>query len=61
MGRVNTPKYISEQRTALELGIRNGHSHCFRMRCQAILLKSEGRTSKETGQMTGMCHVSVNS
>jgi transposase len=26
---------------------------------QSILLKSEGRTSKDVGKITGMCHVSV--
>jgi transposase len=31
------------------------------MRCQSILLKSKGRTSKETGRITGMCNMSVNS
>jgi transposase len=31
------------------------------MRCQSILLKAEGRTSEETGRITGMCNVSVNS
>jgi transposase len=31
------------------------------MRCQSILLKSEGRTSNEVGSITGMCNVSVNS
>jgi transposase len=31
------------------------------MRCQSILLKSEGRTSKEAGSITGMSHISVNS
>jgi transposase len=43
----------------LESGFRNGKSHCFRMRCQSILLKSEGRTSKDVGSITGMCNVSV--
>jgi transposase len=31
------------------------------MRCQSVLLKSEGRTSKDVGIITGMSHVSVNS
>jgi transposase len=31
------------------------------MCCQSILLKSEGRSSKETGAITGMCNISVNS
>ena len=61
MGRVNTPILTSEQRRELESGLKDGLSHSFRMRCQSILLKSEGRTSKEVGSITGMCHVSVNS
>lgn len=60
MGRVNTPKLLPEQRLELESGFKNSSSHCFRMRCQTILLKSEGRTSKEVGLITGMCHISVN-
>ena len=61
MGRVNTPILTWEQRRALESGLKQGTSHCFRMRCQSILLKSEGRTSKEVGEITGMSNVSVNS
>ena len=59
MGRVNTPVLTLEQRKELESGVRDGKSHCFRMRCQGILLKSEGRTSKDVGKITGMCNVSV--
>lgn len=61
MGRVNTPVLTSVQRKELESGLKKGNSHSFRMRCQSILLKSEGRTSKEVGSITGMCHISVNS
>jgi len=61
MGRVNTPILTSEQRKELEAGLKEGKSHSLRMRCQSVLLKSEGRTSKEVGAITGMCHVSVNS
>lgn len=61
MGRVNTPLLTSLERKELERGLKEGKSHSFRMRCQSILLKSEGRTSKETGSITGMCHISVNS
>jgi transposase len=60
MGRVNAPNLAPEQRHELEKGLKQGKSHCFRMRCQSILLKSEGRTSKEVGSITGMCNVSVN-
>jgi len=59
MGRVNTPSLTPEQRRELEFGVKDGKSHCFRMRCQGILLKSEGRTSKDVGSITGMCNVSV--
>ena len=31
------------------------------MRCHSVLLKAEGRSSKAVGQMTDMCHISVNS
>jgi transposase len=61
MGRVNTPLLTSEQRKELEIGLKEGKRHSFRMRCQSILLKSEGRTSKEVGSITGMCNISVNS
>lgn len=61
MGRVNTPALTAEQRKELERGFREGTSHCFRQRCQSILLKSDGRNSKEVGSITGLCAVSVNS
>ena len=59
MGRVNTPWLTPSHRRELESGVRVGKIHCFRMRCQSILLKSEGRTSKDVGSITGMCNVSV--
>jgi transposase len=61
MGRVNTPILTATQRQELERGLREGKSHCFRMRCQSVLLKSAGSKSKEAGLVTGMCAVSVNS
>ena len=61
MGRVNTPILTSSQRIELETGLRTGDSHSFCMCCQSVLLKSEGRSSKEVGIITGMSHVSVNS
>ncbi|MDR1222310.1 MAG: helix-turn-helix domain-containing protein, partial [Tannerella sp.] len=61
MGRVNTPILTSAQRQELETGLREGRSHCLRMRCQSILLKSTGRKSKEAGRITGMSDAGVNS
>ena len=45
----------------MEEGFRHGRSHSFRMRCHAILLKSNGLISKEVGIQTEMIHISVNS
>lgn len=43
MGRVNTLILTTEQQKALENGFKHGASHCFRMRCQSVLLKADGR------------------
>ena len=59
MSRVNTPKLSPEERTVLENGHRNGKTHAFRVRCQIILLKSEGRTSKSVGSIVKMSNMSV--
>ena len=59
MSRVNTPKLSVDERAALENGHRNGKNHAFRNRCQVILLKSEGRTSKEVGLIAKMSNMSV--
>ena len=48
------------ERLALETGFRQGDSHCFRMRCRVILLKSSGISSKQAGLQTEMPHVFVN-
>jgi transposase len=61
MGRVNTPVLTDTERVALENELKTNDNHSFRMRCQAILLKATGRTSKDVGSIVGMCHVSVNS
>ena len=44
----------------LRFGFRTGESHCFRMRCRAVLLKSEGLSSVRVGQETEMTAQSVN-
>ena len=61
MGRVNTPKLSEESRQSFEKEYKKSLSPTFRQRCQTILLKSDGRTSKDVGQIVGMSHVSVNS
>jgi transposase len=60
MGRVNTPKLSGSAREALEKGYRGGKTHAFRLRCQLILLKSEGRRSEDVAKIVKMCKMSVN-
>ncbi len=59
--RVNTPFLDADARSALLLGYKEGTKHCFRTRCHVILLKSEGRSSKDVGSIVGMSHNTVNS
>ena len=61
MGRVNTPVINEAERLALENGLRTSKSHAFRMRCQTILLKSDGRKSKDEASIVALSPVSVNS
>lgn len=58
--RVNTPKLETSSREELEVGYRTGKQHCFRVRCHIILLKSDGRPSKEVGNIVQLSHNSVN-
>ena len=60
MGKIKTVELTKAQRTALEKGYREGERHAFRVRCQMILLKSEGRTSAEVADILGGCEVVVN-
>lgn len=61
MGKIKILILTDTQRFALEEGFRNGCSHCLRMRCRAVLLKSKGLSSQEIGLQTEMSHISVNS
>lgn len=61
MGKIKILILTDTQRLSLEEGFRNGCSHCFRMRCRAVLLKSRGLSSQEIGVQTEMSHISVNS
>ena len=61
MGRITVLELSTEERLELEIGFREGSSHSFRMRCKAILLKSEGLSSEKIGDFVEMCSASVNS
>ena len=60
MGRVNTPLLDERARTELDKRFRTDKSHAVRNRCQLILLKAEGRKSKEVAGIVKMCEMSVN-
>ena len=61
IGKIKIIELKDKERLQLEEGFRRGKSHSFRMRCRAILLKSNGLTSKDVGIQTEMTDISVNS
>lgn len=60
MGKIRVVALQTNERKALEEGFRTGKTHAFRKNCQLVLLKSEGRTSKEVGDILQMNAVTVN-
>lgn len=60
MGRFIKVELTDDQRKELESGYRNGKSHAFRIRCQMVLLKSEGRKSQDIADFLGFCQQAVN-
>lgn len=60
MGKVKSIILKDSERLSLGTGFRSSISHCFRMRCRAVLLKSTGLSSKAIGLQTEMSRVSVN-
>lgn len=60
MGRIIKIQLNDNQRQELENGYRNGKSHSFRTNCHLVLLKSEGRKSKEIASFLGITEQKVN-
>jgi transposase len=58
--RIKILTLTESERLRLTIGFRQGESHVFRMRCRAILLKSEGLSSACVGEQTEMTAPSVN-
>ena len=61
MSNLRTIALTEEQKTALEAGYRLGSPRVFSRRCHLVLLKSEGRTSKEVGSIVKMNQITINS
>ena len=49
-----------DQREQLIKGHQRGNAHALRKRCHIVLLKSEGRTSKDISNITSTVEASVN-
>ena len=60
MGKIRKIALSEQERTALLQGYREGKTVVFRQRCHMILLKSEGRTSKDVAAILGSNLLSVN-
>ena len=52
MGKIKSIILKDSERLVLETGFRQGDSHCFRMHCRAVLLKSTGLSSKAISLQT---------
>lgn len=59
MGRIIVPEFTKEQRKELSWNRRAGDCPRFRIRCHSVLLKSEGKTSKEVRDITGLSYVRI--
>ena len=60
MGKIKIISLSEAQKHELESGYRKGKNHAYRKRCHLVLLKEEGRTSKEVAGIVKMCEMSVN-
>lgn len=60
MGKITEIKLSPMQQSALEDGYRNGSSHALRIRCKAVLLKSQGLSSLRIGERLEMHQTTVN-
>lgn len=50
----------SDTKSVLESGYKNSNRHCYRKRCQMVLLKLDGYKSSEIGKIVDSCEMSVN-
>jgi transposase len=60
MPKVKLVELTAEQRASLEQGAKYGTTPSFRLRCEAVLLKSQQRSSLEVATALGCCEMAVN-
>jgi transposase len=58
--KVKKIEVLADVQLILGQGYKEGLTHCYRQRCQIVLLKLEGYRSKEIGRIVGCCEMSVN-
>ena len=61
MSRTNTPILSESALLSLQDAFETSSNASYRKRCQMILLKAQGRTSKDVGAIVGSSDVTVNS
>lgn len=57
---LRTIELAATQYEELKKGYEKGKSSAYRKRCHLVILKSEGRTSLDVGQIVGLHQISVN-
>ena len=60
MGKIKKLLLSETERRKLLNGYKEGQTHCYRMRCKVILLKSEGLSSQKIGERVGLTQITVN-
>jgi transposase len=60
MPKVTIVTLTADERAALEKASKYGTTPSFRLRCHAVLLKTEERTSLAVAEHLGCCEMSVN-
>ena len=60
MPKVTVVTVTAEERAALEKAAKYGTTPSYRLRCQAVLLKTEKRTSLAVADQLDCCEMSVN-
>jgi len=60
MPKVTIVTLTADEQAALEKASKYGTTPSFRLRCRAVLLKTEKRTSLDVAKQLGCCEMSVN-
>ena len=59
-GKIKQIHLSAEQTRVLENGNKHGRAHFLRQRCQAVLLKAQGLSSRQIATKVNLCQQSIN-